>query len=149
MAQDDPALVAGLRLVLREDAPECRLDSEHAEERWGHVHGAKLLYGSPVSDRDLLRVVDRLLLECADVAQAVVVVGDAVAGALRARLRVGVEDRRDAVRLGERERAQDHAMHHAEDRDVGPHAQGERDESGDGEALVPAQEPEAKAGVSE
>jgi hypothetical protein len=134
--EDDLALLPDLAVGVDEQPAAMRLRPQDAEDGGRGLeplHPLGLVVGP---DRLTALAIERLFLEHVDLAASVEIVGNAVARPLDPRLRIAVHDGHELVRVGERQRAQQHGVDHAEDRGVGADAGGQRDDGGQREALL-------------
>ena len=148
VAQDDLPVRSGLALGIGERAPERRLHLQHAKERRGGAHPAKLLR-RPV-DRQRVEPVGEhpLAFERGERLQPIEVRRDGVGeDVIRRDRRVHLAQCDDAVRVRHRQGPQQHRVDDSERGDVGAEADGERQDGGRAEAEVPAQEPEGRAEI--
>ena len=149
VTQNDFSLRAELALGVGERSPQRRLHLQHAKERRGRAHPAKLLR-EPV-DRQRVEPVGEhpLALERGERLQPIEVrrngVGDDV---IRRDGRVHVAQRDDAVRVRHRQGPQQHRVDDGERGDVGAEAYGERQDGRRAEAGVLAQQPEGGAEIA-
>ena len=149
VAQDDLPLRSDFALGIGERAPERGLHLQHAKERRGGAHPAKLVRG-PV-DRHRVEPVGehRLAFERGERLQPIEVrrnrVGDDV---IRRDRRVHVAECEDSVGVRHRQGPQQHRVDDSERRDVGAEANGERQDGSRAEAEVLAQQPTGRAEIA-
>ena len=121
------------------------IDAQEAEERWRGHHPTHTSRDAPSLDRGTVIVVERLLLEGRDVTEPVVVVrcrAQRASSSLDERVLIGHEEH--AVGFGNSQRMEQHRVDAGHNRGVPSKADGERDNGGDGEPAILAENPETK-----
>ena len=126
--------------------PEDRLDAEDLEKVGRDVRDRRARrLRRPRNGRDVVAVLRDRLEAAALIAKVVEV---RVREARRPALRGDLEDGHDPVRIGVRQRPQQHAVHDAEDRRGRADAEGEGQDGDGGEARVLAELPKTVAAIS-
>ena len=150
MREDDDLFLPELALFFGEQLAAQRLRAEHAEERRRDDHrlDALRLRKPRPAQRDAGFAKQPRLFEHRHVALAIEVVGHAVvAFGHDAGARILVEDADQPVRLGERQRLQEHPVDDRKDCDVGRQAQRQRGNGREGEAAVFPEQPGGKTEI--
>jgi hypothetical protein len=149
VAQDDLVLGADLAVFRAEQAAAQRLGAEEREKGRRDAKGRDPGSRAFAAERQAAVPVHGDLLERGHVAEPVVIVRHAGGAVDDARLRVAVVDQHHAARIGERQRPQQHGIHHREDRGIGADADDQGQQRGEREALVLPQQPAAELQVLE
>ncbi len=147
VAENGFEVLARLALVVVEQPPERWMHLHEPKERWRGSNADDALGAVLVPERDRLAPEQCLLVERAHIAKAIEVVWNRVADAWRARVRIAVVEEHDPRGALERQRLHQYGSDHAEHRRIGRDADGQREESGDGEAAVPDQQAQTEPEV--
>ena len=150
VAQDDLLVLAWLTLGLGEDPSEEGRNPQQAKERRRRGDADDALGRSvEIECAAALEVEQRLFFEGGHARQAIVVVGHAAVGRLGgSRMRILISHHEDGVRVGDRERLQQHGIHDAEHRGVCAYADREGEDGRGGKAPVLPEQPSGQREVA-
>ena len=141
VTQDDLTIPADFAFVLVEGTPSQWRRPEHPEERRPDGHAGDALRIGFSTDGLTVQAKQGKLFEYVRLAEPIVVVGHSGRGALDARARVSVVERDKPVRLGDRQRAEQHAINDREDRCVRADADAKRQNHGGRESPILREDP--------
>ena len=111
------------------------------------MHRRHAFGGRALANAESAALVERLAVEEVRERQPIVVVGHRRAGALDARARKRVVEKDEAVGFGIRQRPQQHGADDGEDRGVGADAERQRQDGGQREGAILAEQPEREAEI--
>jgi hypothetical protein len=136
-----------LTIGCREDPPLLGSRAKQAKQRRAREHRRDPLRVALDAEGHASRVVKRLLFEDADLAQPVVVVGHTRRPALDAGARIAVVHQHEALRLGHRQRPEEHGVDDGEYGGVCADAERERHNGRDGQRTVLPEQTQGKSQV--
>ena len=142
LAKNDHMIVAGLIFIAREDASQQGLSLQNGKKFRRNAARAHELWLSLPREIERRKRIDCDLLEDVILGGPIQIIRRRHCKLLHSRkalLRRRMPDLHQLIRLGERQRAQQHRIHHAEDRSVRSNTEGEDEDSGDRKAAASVQ----------